>query len=97
MRCTLICCLLLVGVCSVVSPAEKYNGPRPPKSDVPFLLHADNLVETEVQQANEEKKKDDLTYWVAGASSPARTPLAEPIFLFQSEKLAPEKLQLYQL
>ncbi len=32
-----------------------------------------------------------------GASSPAKTPLAEPIFLLQSERLQPEKLELYAM
>jgi hypothetical protein len=38
---------------------KKYSGPRPPKPDVPFLLHADNLVPTEVLEANEEKRKNE--------------------------------------
>jgi hypothetical protein len=61
------------------------------------LKHADNLVSTEVAEAKEEKRKDDILYVVAGANSSARTPLASPIFLFQSDKLVPEKLQLYKL
>ena len=28
--------------------AEKYSGPTPPKTDVPYLVHASNLIETEV-------------------------------------------------
>jgi hypothetical protein len=77
--------------------AQKYDGPRPPKPDVPYLKHADNLVATEVAQAKEEKRKDDTTYTIEGANSSAKTPLAEPIFLFQSEKLHPDKLQLFKL
>ena len=76
---------------------EEYNGPRPAKPDVPYLMHADNLIETEVSEAREEKKKNDFTYTVTGASSPARTPLAEPIFLFMSEKISPDSLELYRL
>jgi hypothetical protein len=34
---------------------------------------------------------------LSGASSKARTPLAEPIFLIRVEKLNPEKLALYPL
>jgi hypothetical protein len=79
-------------------PAQsKYTGPRPPKADVPFLLHATNMVETEQAEASEEKRKNDTAYVVNGASSPARTPLAEPIFLLDAKKIIPEKLQLYKL
>jgi len=77
--------------------AQKYDGPRPPKPDVPYIKHADNLVATEVTEAKEENRKDDLIYVIAGASSPARTPLASPIFLFQSDKILPDKLQLFKL
>jgi hypothetical protein len=33
---------------------------------------------------------------VEGASSPARTPLAEPIFILRAEKLRPEKIEMYR-
>jgi hypothetical protein len=77
--------------------AESYNGPKPPKPDVAFLLHADNLVETEALEAKEETRKDETIYTVPGAASPVRTPLAEPIFLIQAEKIVPEKLSLFRL
>jgi hypothetical protein len=38
-----------------------------------------------------------VVYAIAGLNSPVRTPLASPIFLFQSDKLAPDKLQLFKL
>ncbi len=79
------------------SAQDDYKGPRPAKPDVPFLMHADNLVETEVSDAREEKRKNDFTYTILGASSTARTPLAEPIFLFLSEKISPDSLELYRL
>lgn len=82
---------------AVALPGEPYDGPKPPKPDIPYLKHADNLVETEVTEAKEQNRKDDLIYVVSGASSTARTPLASPIFIFQSDKLEPEKLQLYKL
>jgi hypothetical protein len=75
----------------------KYTGPQPPKPDFPYLLHASQLVATEAGVAKEESKKDDTTFYLPGASSSARTPLAEPIFILQSEKLQPEKLSLYKL
>lgn len=77
--------------------AQKYDGPRPPKPDVPYLKHADNLIPTEALMAKEEKKKDDTTYIVEGASSTAKTPLASPIFLMQAGKVVPDKLALYKL
>jgi hypothetical protein len=78
--------------------ADTYSGPQPPKPDIPYLLHADNLVETEVSEAKEDKKgKNDTVYVVPGASSPARTPVAEPIFLFESDKITPDSLELYRM
>jgi hypothetical protein len=77
--------------------AQKYDGPRPPKPDIPYLKHADNLVATEVADAKEEKKKDDTLYIMEGASSTAKTPLSSPVFLIQADKIQPEKLALYRL
>ncbi len=63
-----------------------------------YLVHADNLIPTEVLDANQESgKKDETTYTIAGAGGVARTPLAEPIFLLQSEKIVPDRLELYRL
>lgn len=75
--------------------ADKYAGPVPPKPDIPYLLHASTLVETEVADAREGKKND--TYTISGASSPARTPLAEPIFIIDAHKIAPETFELYRM
>lgn len=88
--------LLLVGI-GLLSGADKYNGPLPPKPDIPYLLHASNLVETETGQAREESRKSDTNYVIAGASSPARTPLAEPIFIIDAQKLSPDRFELYRL
>jgi hypothetical protein len=76
--------------------AQKYAGPRPPKPDLPYLLHADNLVPAEVLTAKEESKKDDIIYSVEGARSAARTPLSSPVFLMQAEKIQPERLGCYK-
>ena len=89
--------LSLLFVLSIAGLAQKYSGPRPPKADVPYLKHAENLVSTEVAEAKEENRKDDILYVVEGANSTARTPLASPVFLFQSDKMVPDKLQLYKL
>lgn len=77
--------------------ADKYTGPRPPKADVPYLLHANKLVETEAAEASSAQGKDSDTYSIAGASSPAKTPLAEPIFLIEGDKINPNSLELYRL
>lgn len=83
---------------AVLAPGQRdYSGPRPPKPDVPYLMHADNLIETEVVEAREDKRKSESLYTIPGAASPARTPLAEPIFLFQSGEIAPDTLELYRL
>jgi hypothetical protein len=72
--------------------AEKYDGPRPPRPDLPYLVHADNLIPTEALEAKDESG----LYTVPGANSTARTPLAEPIFLMESDKVLPERLELYR-
>ena len=86
---------LLLGAATLC--AQKYTGPRPPKPDVLYLVHADNLIPTEVTEAKQESKKNDVTYTISGASSPARTPLAEPIFLIEGDKIQPQSLELYKM
>lgn len=89
--------LILVAALAVPGLAQKYDGPRPSKADVPYLKHADNLVATEVTEAKEEDRKDDILYVIAGANSPARTPLASPILLILADKVVAQKLQLFKL
>lgn len=87
---------LLVASAALAQP--KYSGPRPPKPDLPYLVHADNLVPTEAGEAREQKgKKEEITYIVSGANSPVKTPLASPIFLFESQEVSADKLRLYKL
>jgi len=74
-----------------------YSGPRPPKKDVVYLLQAEKLIETEVQQASESKAKEGGGFSVPGSTSPARTPLPEPIFLFSPNTIRPDQLVLYRL
>ncbi|HXP88567.1 MAG TPA: hypothetical protein VN841_27805 [Bryobacteraceae bacterium] len=76
---------------------QSYKGPRPPKSDVVYLVHASNLVPTEVTEAKEDSKKNSTMYSVPGASSSARTPLAEPIFLIMADHISAESLELYRM
>lgn len=82
---------------AVVAGAQEYNGPPPPKADVPYLLHAENLVETEHAVARTEDRKKRTAYVISGATSPVRTPLAEPIFILLSDKIPPQNMQLYQM
>lgn len=77
--------------------AQKYEGPRPAKPDLPYLKQADQLIPTEAAEAKEEKQKGNTIYSVEGAGSAVRTPLASPIFLFQAEKIVPQELGLYKL
>jgi hypothetical protein len=85
----LLCCWPLL--------ADKYDGPRPPKPDLPYLMHADNLVPTESVEAKQEDRKDDIAYAIPGANSTARTPLASPSFLILTDQLQADHLQLYRL
>lgn len=77
--------------------AEKYTGPVPPKADVLYLLHADNLIETELGKAKNDERKDQVVAAIPGASSPVKTPLSEPIFLIKTEKLSASKLAAFKL
>jgi hypothetical protein len=97
MRLTFTVFLLALGACAFPASAQKYAGPVPPKPDVPYLLLADNLLEIEKTEAKDEKRRDETIYRVSGAAAPARTPLAEPIFLLLTEKLTPQSLELYRL
>jgi hypothetical protein len=79
-----------------VSAEEKYSGPKPATKDIPYLLHGDKLSATEVQKATESNSKAGQVFFVSGASSPARTPLAEPIFLFSPDHFKAEQLGLFR-
>ncbi|MEO7144067.1 MAG: hypothetical protein ABI165_11280 [Bryobacteraceae bacterium] len=97
MHTVLLGSILTLGLAAGLGAAEKYNGPRPPKQDLPYLVHADNLVPTEASQANSESHRGSTTYTIAGAASPARTPLAEPIFLIDSNTIDAERLEMYRM
>jgi hypothetical protein len=84
-------------LCALPLLAQKYAGPRPEKPDLPYLVHADNLVPTESTEAKEVERKNEVSYVIAGANSTARTPLSSPIFLILADQVQPEKLQLYKL
>ena len=85
--------------CSVLVSfaAEKYTGPVPPKTDVPYLLHANTLVETDVSEAREETQKGSTHAVVPGASAHARTPLAEPVFIMKADKIIPDRMGAFRM
>ena len=70
---------------------------RPPKKDVPYLLEADKLIETEVRQAAQSGSKQGQIFSIPGTTSSARTPLPEPIFLFSPDRISANQLGLYRL
>jgi hypothetical protein len=94
-RCSLALTVLILSGAGIAWTAD-YAGPRPPKPDMVYLVHADNLIPTETGEAKEEGKGSNTKYVMPGAASPARTPLAEPIFILQSDKIAAESLELYK-
>jgi hypothetical protein len=89
--------LSLSAISLIAQNKDKYSGPVPPKPDVVYLMHANNLVQTETGTARQENRKNDANYVIAGASSPARTPLAEPVFIIDAQKIAPDRMELYKL
>jgi hypothetical protein len=89
--------MLVVLAALPAAAQKKYTGPRPPKPDVPFLVHAANLIPAETGEARESQGKSETNYTVEGAASPIRTPIPEPVFLFQSDKINPERLSLFRM
>lgn len=87
----------LMACVAMMAQSQKYTGPRPPKPDVPYLLHADKLIELDSGTAREEQKKDDTVYIMAGTTAQAKTPMAEPIFVMTGEKLSADRLALWRL
>lgn len=90
-------CLPIVLLCCWPLLAQKYTGPRPAKPDLPYLMHADNLIATESAEAKQEERKNDVTYVIPGANSPARTPLSSPAFLMLTDQIQADRLQLFKL
>jgi len=76
--------------------AADYKGPLPPKPDLPYLLHASDLVPTEAVTASQSSQKKSSTFTIQGASSAAKTPLAEPIFILETKSLDPASLELWR-
>jgi hypothetical protein len=76
--------------------ASAQDIPRPPKPDIPYLIHAGNLVETEPNEAVEQSTEKEMRYAVSGATSPSRTPLALPEFAILPESIDAASLELYR-
>ena len=93
----LLMALVAAPLAAQSSGKAKSGLPDPPKKDVPYIIHADLLLETEISEAKEETRKDEQLYTIPGAGSPVKTPLAGPEFLFQSGNISPDKWQLYKL
>jgi hypothetical protein len=88
--------LLWIGAVALMA-ADKYTGPRPPQPDIPYLLHADHLVPTEVGNAREDSRKGETAFVISGASSSARTPISEPIFIVDAQQIAADRMEMYRL
>jgi len=89
--------LPIVLLCAWPLLAQKYAGPRPAKPDLPYLMHADNLIPTESVEAKPEERKGDVTYVIPGANSAVRTPLASPAFLIMTDQIQADRVQLFKL
>ena len=75
----------------------EYAGPRPPRKDTVYLVHADQLIATEASIARQQTTANEVTYIVPGERSTARTPLASPTLLIETENLSADKLRLFRL
>jgi hypothetical protein len=78
----------------IVLAQEKSSEPKPPKTDLPYLLQASRLIPTEPQPVTRSGSKTDDTISVPGATSTARTPLPEPIFLFSPGEIKASDFEL---
>jgi hypothetical protein len=74
-----------------------YQGPKPAKADLPYLVHGNRIAETDQGEAQQSEDKKRTVYTVSGTAATARTPLSEPVFLMKPEKLKAEQLTLYKM
>ncbi|MFL6353823.1 MAG: hypothetical protein ACJ74Z_18515 [Bryobacteraceae bacterium] len=82
---------------SAALPPGEYSGPKPRSKDLPYLLHGEKLIATEVQKASQSNSKEGQVFFVPGTTASARTPLVEPIFLFSPDHFRAEQLALFRL
>ena len=50
--------VLLLSAAALAAFAQKYDGPRPPKPDLPYLKHASELVPTEAGTGQRREAKE---------------------------------------
>ena len=82
---------------TLLGARQDYSGPRPPQKDTVYLVHADQLVATEVGIATKQAMGDNVTYIVPGERSTVRTPLASPTLVIEAGNLNADKLRLFRL
>jgi hypothetical protein len=88
-------CILTIAGLACAQP--KYTGPKPPRQDLPYLVHGDSLLALESTTAAQQDRKDDTLYVIAGETSTVKTPLSSPVFVLDSAKIDPSRLALYRL
>lgn len=91
-RALLFFCSVLGAITALAQ--QKDAGPKPPKTDLPYLLEAGKLIATDAKPATKSSSKDDQTITVSGVTSSARTPLPEPVFLFSSGQINASQFEL---
>lgn len=69
--------------------------PKPERKDVIYIVHAATLVQTEVARVNPKQSPEGAVWSIPGETSPARTPLALPIFTLDAASIDARKLGLY--
>ena len=89
---------VLTGIIFAISLCAQTKSavPKPEKKDVPYLIHASTLVQTEIARPVPKEDGGMTTWSIPGESSLAKTPLALPAFVIDAAAVAPLKLQLYR-
>ena len=90
-----IACALLLSI--GVFAQERYNGPAPPKKDLPYLVRGDDLVETESGIAQPRDDAGQTTYIIPGANSTVKTPRVSPSIVVDVSQIDLQSLQLFRL
>ena len=84
---------LLASVPITASAQHNDARPKPPKSDLPYLLEASKLIPTDTQPATRSKDQQSVT--VSGVTSSAKTPVPEPVFLYSQGQISPTQFELF--
>jgi len=51
----------------------------------------------EIGNAREDSRKNETAFVISGATSSARTPVSEPIFIIEAKQIAADRMELYKL